>query len=256
MVAFRIGVAGWAIAKDHRSSFPETGSHLARYAARFNAVEINSSFYRPHRPATYTRWAASVPPDFRFSAKIPKVITHRQRLANSESLLDTFLAEVTCLGDRLGPLLVQLPPSLAYDAPTVAAFFTAFRERYDGPLVVEPRHASWFTDDVANRLTTHRVGRVAADPAVVPAAAEPAGWPDIAYVRLHGSPDIYYSNYDDAWLDRLTGRLRELATRARDVWCIFDNTARFAATPNALGVIARLAGSSETGGRARDRARS
>ena len=256
MISFRIGVAGWAIPKDHRSSFPEAGSHLARYAARFNAVEINSSFYGPHRPATYARWAASVPPDFRFSAKVPKSITHKQRLIGAESLLDTFLAEVGCLGNTLGPLLVQLPPSLAYDAPTATSFFTAFRERYDGPIVVEPRHESWFTDDVARRLTTHRVARVAADPAVVPAAAEPAGWPEIAYVRLHGSPDMYYSTYDDAWLDRLADRLRELATRVPDVWCIFDNTARFAAMPNALGVIARLEGSSERGGRVLGRARS
>jgi uncharacterized protein YecE (DUF72 family) len=242
MAAFRIGVAGWAIPKDHRSSFPDDGSHLARYAARFNAVEINSSFYRPHRPATYTRWAASVPPDFRFSAKVPKTITHKQRLTDAEPLLDSFLAEVTCLRDNLGPLLVQLPPSLAYDAAAAEPFFTAFRERYDGALVVEPRHPTWFTDDVARRLSAHRVAQVAADPAVVPAAAEPGGWGEVVYVRLHGSPDIYYSNYDDAYLDRLADRLRDFATRAGEVWCIFDNTARFAATPNAAGLVRRLEG--------------
>ena len=256
MVAFRIGVAGWAIPKDHRSSFPADGSHLARYAARFNAVEINSSFYRPHRPATYTRWAASVPPDFRFAAKVPRTITHKQRLADAEPLLDAFLAEVRCLGETLGPLLVQLPPSLAHDAPTVESFFTAFRERYDGALVIEPRHASWFTDDVAGQLTAHRVARVAADPAVVPAAAEPAGWADVVYVRLHGSPDIYYSNYDDAYLDQLTDRLHAFAARAREVWCVFDNTARFAATPNAIRVSERLAESSGTARRAPGPARS
>ena len=120
------------------------------------------------------------------------------------------------------------------------SFFAAFRRRYDGALVVEPRHASWFTDDVAHRLSAHRVARVAADPAVVPAAAEPAGWPDVVYVRLHGSPDIYYSNYDDAYLDGLAERLVGLAARSHEVWCIFDNTARFHATPNALGTITRL----------------
>ncbi|MBW8861768.1 MAG: DUF72 domain-containing protein, partial [Acidobacteria bacterium] len=64
--------------------------------------------------------------------------------------------------------------------------------------------------------------------------------PEIAYVRLHGSPEIYYSNYDEPYLDRLAARMREYATRARDVWCIFDNTARFAATPNALSLLGRL----------------
>jgi uncharacterized protein YecE (DUF72 family) len=241
MVEFRVGCAGWAIPKDHRSLFPDDGSHLARYAARFNAVEINSSFYRPHRPATYARWAATVPAGFRFAAKVPKTITHKQRLADAEPLLDAFLAEASSLGEKLGPLLVQLPPSLAYDAATVESFFAAFRRRYDGALVVEPRHASWFTDDVAHRLSAHRVARVAADPAVVPAAAEPAGWPDVVYVRLHGSPDIYYSNYDDAYLDGLAERLVGLAASSHEVWCIFDNTARFAATPNAAGLVRRLA---------------
>lgn len=240
MAAFRIGCAGWAIPKDHKGSFPAAGSHLERYAARFNAVEINSSFYRPHRPGTYARWAASVPAHFRFAAKVPKTITHKQRLRDTEPLLDAFLAEVTCLGDRLGVLLVQLAPSLVFDGTVVASFFGAFRERYGGGLAVEPRHATWFTDAVAGQLTEYRVARVAADPAVVPAASEPGGWRDLVYVRLHGSPEIYYSNYDESCLDRLAEELRGFAAPARDVWCIFDNTARFHATPNAIGLMDRL----------------
>ena len=240
MVSYRIGVAGWALPKAHRTEFPDDGSHLERYAARFNAVEINSSFYGPHRPATYARWAASVPNDFRFSVKVPRTVTHHQRLAAPEPLLDAFLAEVTCLGSKLGCLLVQLPPSLAYDATTAEAFFTAFRTRYEGPVVLEARHPTWFADEVVARLDVHHVGQVGADPACVPAAAEPAGWPELAYLRLHGSPDVYYSAYDATFLDRLAERLRQHATRAREVWCIFDNTARFHATPNALETIARL----------------
>jgi uncharacterized protein YecE (DUF72 family) len=240
VTAYRVGCAGWAIPKAHKSEFPADGSHLQRYAARFPAVEVNSSFYQPHRPATWSRWAESVPDDFRFSAKVPKAITHKQRLSGAAVLLDTFLSEVTCLGPKLGCLLVQLPPSLVYDATTVESFFEDFRSRFDGAVVVEPRHASWFTPDVAARLSALRIGQVAADPAVVPEAAEPAGWPDIVYVRLHGSPEIYYSNYDEAYLERLAARMRDYATRARDVWCIFDNTARFAATPNALSLLDRL----------------
>ena len=240
MATYRIGCAGWAIPKAHRSEFPTEGSHLQQYATRFDAVEINSSFYRGHRPATYVRWAASVPDEFRFSAKVPKAITHEQRLVAADVLLDVFLDEVTGLGTRLGCLLVQLPPSLVYDAPTAESFFATFREQHDGPVVVEPRHPSWFTSDVEARLEAHRVGLVAADPACVPAAAEPAGWPEVIYVRLHGSPDIYYSTYDESYLDRLAERMHLYATRANEVWCIFDNTALFAATPNALGLVARL----------------
>ena len=240
MAVYRVGVAGWALPKLHKGAFPPEGSHLERYAARFNAVEINSSFYGPHQPKTYTRWAATVPDDFRYSAKVPRTVTHNQRLAATEPLLDAFLGEVTHLGTKLGCLLVQLPPSLAYDSDVAASFLDAFRARYDGPLVLEARHPTWFADDVAGQLRAHRVGQVAADPACVPEAAEPAGWTDVVYVRLHGSPDVYYSAYDEPYLDRLAERLRAYGARAREVWCIFDNTALFAATPNAFSLLARL----------------
>src|SRR5687768_16375503 len=114
MVAVRIGCAGWSLPRDSWPQFPETGTHLQRYAQRLNAVEINSSFYRPHQPATYERWAASVPAGFRFSVKVPKTITHESRLRSCDALLASFLAQATGLGDKLGCLLVQLPPSLAF----------------------------------------------------------------------------------------------------------------------------------------------
>jgi uncharacterized protein YecE (DUF72 family) len=240
MARYRIGCAGWAIPKAHNAEFPVDGSHLERYAARFPAVEINSSFYRSHQPATYERWAATVPADFRFSAKIPRAITHEQRLVAADVLLDVFVDEVTCLGSRLGCLLVQLPPSLVYDRPITGSFLSDLRAQYDGAVVIEPRHPSWFTTNVAAQLRAHRVGQVAADPACVPAAAEPAGWLELIYVRLHGSPEIYYSAYDEQYLDDLAERMREYATRADEVWCIFDNTARFAAAPNALSLQSRL----------------
>src|SRR4051794_13597269 len=106
----RIGTAGWSIPAAFADHFPAQGTNLERYAARFSAVEINSSFHRPHRPATYARWAASVGPDFRFAVKLPKVITHAARLVDVDAALDRFVAEINGLGAKLGPLLVQLPP--------------------------------------------------------------------------------------------------------------------------------------------------
>ncbi|MEJ7811920.1 MAG: DUF72 domain-containing protein [Gemmatimonadaceae bacterium] len=238
--AYYIGCAGWSLPRAEQPTFPPEGTHLQRYAARFPAVEINSSFYRPHRPATYARWGASVPAGFRFAVKIPKTITHGQRLADAGGLLDAFLADATTLGPRLGCLLVQLPPSLAYDDVTARAFFTDLRERHAGDVALEPRHASWFGDTAARLLDAHRVARVAADPARVPAAGEPGGWPEAVYFRLHGSPRIYYSAYPEPYLDALAERLRSAAERAGAVWCIFDNTALGAATANALGLLARL----------------
>src|SRR5689334_17239458 len=111
----RVGTAGWAIPRPVAERFPAEGSGLARYAARFDAVEINSTFYRSHRPATYARWVASTPPQFRFAVKLPRTITHEARLADSAARIAAFRAEAAQLGEKLGPLLVQLPPSLAYD---------------------------------------------------------------------------------------------------------------------------------------------
>lgn len=236
----RVGCAGWAVPAAHAARFPAVGSHLARYAAVLPAVEINSSFYRPHRPATYAKWAAAVPADFRFAVKVPRAATHERRLVDAGDVLERFLGEVTQLGDRLGPLLVQLPPSLRFDAAVAEAFFADLRGRFvGGVVVVEPRHRSWFEPAATQLITAHRVARVAADPAVVPTAAVPGGWDGLVYYRLHGSPKVYYSAYDAAYLDALSEKLTAAARRA-ETWCVFDNTADGWAASNALDVLGRI----------------
>jgi uncharacterized protein YecE (DUF72 family) len=234
----RIGTAGWAIPAEVRERFPYEGSRLERYAVRFACVEINSSFYRPHRASTYARWAASVPEDFRFALKLPKEITHARRLVDPGEPLAAFLEQSAPLAEKRGVLLVQLPPSLAYDGAVAAAFFHTVRERYDGLLACEPRHPTWFTADAGATFVQYRVARVAADPAVVPEAAEPGGWDGLRYHRLHGSPHTYYSAYDGAALRALAARLRATDVPA---WCIFDNTASGVATANALDLTELLA---------------
>lgn len=213
---------------------------LARYAKVLPAVEINSTFYRPHRASTFERWAASVPRAFRFSAKIPQTITHEQELANSAALLKTFLADLAPLGARLGCLLVQLPPSLAFDARVARSFFTLLRKRFDRGIAFEPRHASWFEGRADRLLNAFEVARVAADPARAKGNGEPGGWRGLAYFRLHGSPRTYYSSYEADYLDALAARLRDLRRRRIPTWCIFDNTASGAAMTNALSLIDRL----------------
>ena len=235
-----IGCAGWSIPRSHAGSFPISGSHLERYASRFHAVEINSSFYRPHRPQTYAKWAASVPEHFRFAVKVPKVITHEQRLNNSEIALSKFLEEVMELGDKLGPLLVQLPPSLIFDNGVVDDFFSSLRDRFSGQVVCEPRHPSWFSPEAESVMKRMQVARVAADPAVVAGASEPGGWSDQVYYRLHGSPTIYRSSYSAEFLKNLSASLHAKVALGISVWCIFDNTAEGAATGNALELAALL----------------
>jgi uncharacterized protein YecE (DUF72 family) len=231
--AIVVGTAGWSLPREAAAEFPEAETNLARYAGRFSGVEINSSFHRPHRPATYTRWAAAVPESFRFALKVPKEITHKLRLVEAAGPLERFLAEASGLGDTLGPLLIQLPPSLEFDSRVVETFFGALRERFTGSAVCEPRHPSWFGPEAERVFVEYEIARVAADPAPVPEAAIPAGWAGLVYYRLHGSPRRYYSAYEDDFLDALARDLRERSRSAR-VWCIFDNTASGAATGNAL----------------------
>jgi uncharacterized protein YecE (DUF72 family) len=185
------------VSPQYTPEFCATGSHLERYAARLNAVEINSSFYRAHRRQTYECWAHAVPSDFRFSVKIPREITHERRLAASDEQLDRFASEVSGLGTHLGVVLVQLPPSLAFDAACANKFFDDFRTRIDGRVGVacEPRHRSWFTEEADTLLRAHEVARVAADPPRSEKDGQPGGWADLNHYRLHGSPQIYYSSY-------------------------------------------------------------
>lgn len=236
---FHIAIAGWSIRKEHADLFGPEGSHLHRYATRFAAVEINSSFYKPHKRDTYERWATSVPDHFRFAVKMPKQLTHDRKLEDTGADLTRFLQDIRGLGDKLACVLVQLPPGLAYDPRTTESFLSALRARHRGAIVCEPRHPTWFTGAADRRLEAHGVGRVGADPPCGEDGDQPAGSTRIAYFRLHGSPVMYQSSYSSAYLAQLATRMRAIAQHS-PVWCVFDNTARGAATPNALDLQAHL----------------
>jgi len=239
----RIGTAGWSIPRATAAEFPGSGTHLERYARVLRCAEINASFYRSLRFELYARWAGLTPDAFRFAVKLPRSITHEGRLRHARAPLYSFLDEVAGLGEKLGPLLVQLPPSLAFEARVARAFFALLRKRHAGPVVCEPRHASWFGAAAEEVLSRFHIGRVAADPACVSAAARPGGWLGetrdgagaTVYYRLHGSPRMYWSIYP-------TERIAEWATAlhalpaSTDAWCIFDNTAAGGALQNALAL--------------------
>lgn len=236
----RVGTAGWSVPANVSNCFPADGTHLQRYAARLGAAEINSSFYRPHRQATYERWAASVPEAFRFSVKLPKAISHAASM-EQEADIARFAGEVGGLGEKLGVVLVQFPPKRDFNVAAADTLFTRLAAALGCPIACEPRHASWFTEAASDLLVQHKVARVAADPALVPHANEPGGWSGLRYYRLHGSPVIYRSSYDDAALTALCQSLIEEQRAGADVWCIFDNTASSAAPGNALTVADRIA---------------
>jgi uncharacterized protein YecE (DUF72 family) len=226
-----VGTAGWAIPRRWSELAPDDVKGLERYARVLNAVEINSSFYRPHARATYERWASRVPESFRFAVKMPKTITHDQRLSGVRGQLDQFLAEAGGLGAKLGVLLLQLPGSFEFKRQLVDRFLALLRRRYEGAVVCEPRHESWYTADAEALLDVYKIARVAADPPRGTRACNPGAWSELIYFRLHGSPRCYFSPYQQPFLSAVAERIREFAGPA---WCIFDNTGSGAAFENAV----------------------
>lgn len=231
-----IGTAGWSIPRIHKARFPEAGSHLERYGSVFFAAEINSSFYRPHRKSTYERWAGSTPDHFRFSVKAPKTITHEPSPAFSGDV-EAFLSEIAGLGAKLGPILIQLPPKRDFVAAEALRLLGPFRDRTAGAIVLEPRHASWFSAAVDDVLAALNIARVAADPPRAAAGDRPGGWSGAAYYRLHGSPHIYRSSYAEERLTGIAQNLLDVAGVGADAWCIFDNTTSYAAAGDALALL-------------------
>jgi uncharacterized protein YecE (DUF72 family) len=240
VTTIRIGTAGWSIPRKDAEAFRGEGSSLERYASRFDASEINSSFHRPHRGATWERWRDSVPAEFRFSVKLPKQITHQLRLIGCSEPLGAFIEQASGLGEKLGVLLVQLPPKLEFDEKLVTAFFVELAARSPARIACEPRHPSWFTPAASDLLQRLRVARVAADPAICDDAAIPGGWTGLSYWRLHGSPVVYRSSYQDR-IAAYVQRLQADALAGNETWCIFDNTASSAATSDALALMQAMA---------------
>ena len=232
----RIGISGWRY-KPWRGVFYPRGlaqrRELEHASRQLGTVEINGSFYALQRPASYAAWKAEVPPGFVFSVKGGRFVTHMKKLADVEVPLANFFASgVLALGDALGPVLWQLPPTLGYDPDRLARFFDLLPrstaaaaalaarhdERLDGraltetdadrPLrhVLEVRHATFETPEFPALLREHGIGLVVADTA--------GKWPyledvtsDVVYVRLHGDSELYVSGYDDPALDRWAARV-------------------------------------------------
>lgn len=235
--AVRIGLAGWSEAASRYgkllpNAVQEGATGLQHYAAAFDFVEINSSFYRQVRPETYAKWAGEVPDSFRFSVKMHRLITHYTRLKNTD-LLEDFFGSVSGLGEKLAVVLVQLPPTLVFEKDNADKFFRALRRIYKGCVVCEPRHASWLEKGAQKTLAAHSIGPVLTE---IPAAGhdplENAAPKAPLYVRLHGTPRKYYSSYSTEDLQHLADFLD--GHKERQSYVVFDNTAGPAGVRNAL----------------------
>jgi uncharacterized protein YecE (DUF72 family) len=227
-----VATAGWSVPREHASLVKREGTGLQRYSSVLGAAEINSTFYRRHLPKTFERWRDSVPTSFRFSVKLPRAITHEAALAAPAKALAQFFDDIRGLGDKLGPILVQLPASIDFDRRRARLFLRTLRMLHSGPVACEPRHAGWYGPAASATFVEYDIARVVADPARPSAARQAAGSSSLRYTRWHGSPHVYRSSYSDEQL-RALAESTLLAPAHSEIWCVFDNTASGAALNDA-----------------------
>jgi uncharacterized protein YecE (DUF72 family) len=272
----RVGISGWRYAPWRGVFYPRglpQRLELHYAAEHLRTIEINGSFYSLQRPTSYRRWYEDTPDDFVFSVKGPRYITHLLRLRNCRTALANFFASgVLCLGDKLGPVLWQLPERNTFDAEVVADFVALlprttgaaaalaadhdarlddrswFGPVRDRPLrhALEVRHPSFIAPEAIELLRRHGIALVAADAA--------GRWPsprevtaDFVYARLHGAEELYTSGYTDAALDDWAGTVRGWRDGSgtpdgvgRDVFVYFDNDVKVRAPFDAMGLAERL----------------
>lgn len=239
--AIHIGTSGWSYDAWTRPFYPDglsAAERLAWYAGHFGSVEIDTSFYRLPEPETVARWRDTVPAGFVFSVKASRYITHMKKLKDPAATLPPFLERVALLGDRLGPILFQLPPRWACNLARLESFLTALdtRHRY----AFEFRDPSWFGPDTLAALGRHGAAFCIydLDGRLSPLAATA----DFVYLRLHGSDGAYQGRYDDATLESWAGHIARWAGEGRAVYAYFDNDQHGYAALNALRLKQLLAG--------------
>ncbi|MEP7053616.1 MAG: DUF72 domain-containing protein [Actinomycetota bacterium] len=268
-MGYYIGISGWTYPPWRGAFYPAGLAHkkeLEYAASKLNSIEINGSFYSLQRPSSYVSWRNQTPRDFVFSVKAGRFITHMKKLSGVQIPLANFFASgLLALGPKLGPILWQLPPTLGYDVDRLTRFFALLPRtttdavelarthdsRMDDrayldtdaerPLrhALEVRHASYVNAGFVELLRTHDIALVTADTA--------GKWPflldqtsDFAYVRLHGSQELYVSGYSDELLDVWAERILGWGAGGRDVFVYFDNDVKVHAPYNAICLAEKL----------------
>lgn len=220
------GTSGWSYPQWKGDFYPPDvpqRKFLEYYTSRFPASELNASFYRLPSESMIAGWLERTPSHFRFCVKLSRLITHNKRLRNCEDALETFLDRLGPLGFRCGPVLAQLPPTLAFDRASVADFIGLWSQLTSLALAVEARHDSWMTSSVSDWLAARGVIVVSADSGGHwPTAPVPDSGP--LYLRYHGPGELYASGYSPQKLGHEAGRIAGWLRSGRDVWAFFNNT--------------------------------
>ncbi len=227
----RIGTSGWNYPHWRRVFYPEhmpQSRWLGFYTEHFTTVELNASFYRQPSYNTFENWKKRTPPDFLWSVKANRYITHVKKLRDTQDSLKRFYSTVDGLGEKLGVILFQLPPALRFDEEIFTGFLDSQPKGYR--IAFEVRHASWLCEKAYELLRWRNAAFCISDTAGRYPYAE-AITASFIYVRLHGSQVLYGSNYTDNELKTWAAKIRKWG---KDIFIYFDNDYQGYAAQNAL----------------------
>lgn len=196
---------------------------LSFYANDFEITEVNTSFYHLPKEQTVLNWAAKVPKHFKFCPKISRYLTHMKKLHEPEESLQRFFEVFEPIRKQLGPVLIQLPPSLKFNYEVVEHFFKILKKEYKKyDFVIEVRHITWLESDALDLLTQYNIGFVISQSGV--------GWPyaehvtsEHIYVRFHGPGKLYASSYTDEMLREFAKKIKKWIKNGHSVWAFFNN---------------------------------
>ena len=230
---YHIGTSGWHYEHWRGRFYPEQlpkAKWLGFYADHFTTVEVNNSFYRLPSENTFANWYDNSPASFIFAVKVSRYVTHIKRLKNTEEAIERFFGRAKSLKDKLGPMLYQLPPNMHRNDEVLESFLSTLPQGFRH--VIEFRHQSWFEDRVLETLHKYNVGFCVFDMPYLDCPLVATA--DFAYVRFHGSTELYSSCYSDEELAHWAKKLKDLATNLKEVYIYFNNDAGAFAIKNAI----------------------
>ena len=231
-----IGTSGWSYKHWKGIFYPDkmpAGKYLEYYISQFDCAELNASFYRLPTKNTIDSWSKLIPENFRLAVKLSRQITHFKRLKDTEDELKTFMKLFEPLHDRMGPVLVQLPPSMKYDSDVAENFYKILKNHYSGfTFVIEARHQSWFNEEAYNLAAKYNIGwTIAESGGHYP--QEDVVTSDTVYVRFHGPGKSNKTGYTENELSVWSKKTKEWVKKKLNVWVFFNNDSEGHAIMNA-----------------------
>jgi len=230
---YYIGTSGWHYEHWRGRFYPEKlakAKWLEFYAGHFATVELNNSFYRLPSETAFATWRDSSPANFTFAVKVSRFITHIKRLKDAGEAVEKFITRAKILGEKLGPLLYQLPPNLHRNDEVLESFLSTLPREMKH--VFEFRHQSWLEEEVFQILHNYNIGFCIFD---MPSVTCPlVATADFAYIRFHGSAGLYWGCYSDEELASWAKGLANLAEKLKATYIYFNNDAEAFAVKNAM----------------------